>query len=52
MLIRELFDDIVGKFKSENEYNNLLIEASGKMLLLDKMLTKFINEHKKVLIFS
>lgn len=34
------------------EYINKLIESSGKMILLDKLLTKFRNEGKKMLIFS
>jgi len=30
----------------------MLVEASGKMILLDKMLIKFAKEGKKTLIFS
>lgn len=52
MLIRELFNEMAGKCLTDVEYTKLLIESSGKMILLDKMLTKFIKEKKKILIFS
>lgn len=52
MLIRELFNDLIGKCTSDAEYIKTLIESSGKMILLDKMIDKFVGEGKKILIFS
>ena len=52
MLIKELFKEMCGSCVSESEYMRMLVEASGKMILLDKMLVKFAREGKKTLIFS
>jgi SNF2 family DNA or RNA helicase len=52
MLIKELFNEMVGKCGTDQEYMKTLIEASGKMILLDKMINKFVGEKKKILIFS
>ena len=52
MLIRELFVEIAGKCLTDVEYFKTLIESSGKMILLDKMINKFMGEKKKILIFS
>lgn len=38
--------------RDAKEYFDIMIESSGKMILLDKLLDKFRTEHKKVLIFS
>lgn len=38
--------------KTNQEYVDSLIESSGKMILLEKLLVKFKEEGKKVLIFS
>lgn len=44
---------VVKLSKEGEEYHKILIEWSGKMILLDKMLQKFLKqEKKKVLIFS
>ena len=52
MLIKELFKEMCGSCVTEQEYVRMLVEASGKMILLDKMLIKFAKEGKKTLIFS
>jgi SNF2 family DNA or RNA helicase len=52
MLIDELFKEMGGSCVTQQEYQTMLVEASGKMILLDKMLTKFAKEGKKTLIFS
>ncbi len=38
MLIKELFNEISGTCITEQDYVRMLVEASGKMILLDKML--------------
>lgn len=40
------------KCTNDGDYYRILIDWSGKMVLLDKMLQKFLKEDKKVLIFS
>ncbi|CAD8205649.1 unnamed protein product [Paramecium pentaurelia] len=53
LLLKEMHSDILEKSKgNEGEYQKILIEYSGKMVLLDKMLKKFLKEDKKMLIFS
>lgn len=52
MLIKELFNEMADKCSTEKDFLKTLIESSGKMILLDKMITKFITEKKKILIFS
>jgi len=52
MLIRELFNELAGKTTTDIDYFKALIESSGKMILLDKMINKFVAEGKKILIFS
>lgn len=51
--MKEMHNEILEKHKNkEGEYFKILIEWSGKMILLDKMLNKFLKEDKKMLIFS
>ena len=50
MMLKEIHNEFLTK--SEGEYVKLLVEASGKMILLDKMIDKFLSENKKILIFS
>ena len=45
-------NEISKNCKDFNEYIIKLIESSGKMILLDKLLNKFRSEGKKMLIFS
>lgn len=53
LLMKEMHNEILEKHKNkEGEYFKILIEWSGKMILLDKMLNKFLKEDKKMLIFS
>lgn len=53
LLMKEMHNEILEKHKNkEGEYFNILIEWSGKMILLEKMLNKFLKEDKKMLIFS
>jgi chromodomain-helicase-DNA-binding protein 7 len=51
MMIREMYNELAGK-SSDHDYLKVLIETSGKMILLDKMVEKFLAENKKILIFS
>lgn len=50
MMLKEIQNEFLTK--SESDYVKLLVEASGKMILLDKMIDKFLSENKKILIFS
>ncbi|RLN47960.1 hypothetical protein BBJ28_00001686 [Nothophytophthora sp. Chile5] len=50
-LIRGVEDKECARF-DEQQRTKILIQASGKTVLLDKLLTKFRQENKKVLIFS
>ena len=45
-------NEISKNCKDFSEYIVKLIESSGKMILLDKLLNKFRGEGKKMLIFS
>lgn len=51
-MLKEMYNELVGKSQSDLEYLKLLIETSGKMILFDKLMTKFLSEKKKILIFS
>ncbi|CAD8066277.1 unnamed protein product [Paramecium sonneborni] len=51
-LIQEMQNDLTKGCQNKNDYINKLVESSGKMILLDKLLNKFRNEGKKMLIFS
>ena len=52
-LIKELeFDLSYSQDNSRQEKFTKLLESSGKMMLLDKLLVKLISEGSKVLIFS
>ncbi|KAM3144240.1 hypothetical protein pb186bvf_003702 [Paramecium bursaria] len=51
-LIHEMQNEISKNCKDFSEYIVKLIESSGKMILLDKLLNKFRGEGKKMLIFS
>lgn len=53
LLLKEMHNEMAAKLQNEGgEFQKILIEWSGKMVLLDKMLEKFLKEQKKVLIFS
>lgn len=51
-LIKEIEQNLNMNIESHQERFEKIIESSGKMMLLDKLLTKLIREGKKVLIFS
>lgn len=51
-LMKEMENELTNKCVTYDEKILKLIESSGKMILLDKLLEKFRNEKKKVLIFS
>jgi chromodomain-helicase-DNA-binding protein 7 len=51
-LIKEMEIELTDKCVTNEERYNKLIETSGKMILLDKLLAKYKAENKKVLIFS
>ena len=51
-LIKEIEAELTKECVTYEEKFNKLIESSGKMILLDKLLPKMKNEGKKVLIFS
>ena len=51
MMIKEMYNELAGK-SSDHDYLKFLIETSGKMILLNKMIEKFLRENKKILIFS
>jgi chromodomain-helicase-DNA-binding protein 7 len=53
MMIKEMWNELANRAGDNGaEYLKLLIESSGKMILLDKLLAKFLSEGKKVLVFS
>jgi chromodomain-helicase-DNA-binding protein 7 len=51
-LMKELQNDLTKDCHTQYEYIEKLINCSGKMILLDKLLQKIIKEDSKVLIFS
>ena len=51
-LIKEIEAELTKDCKTFEEREQKMIECSGKMILLDKLLPKMRNEGKKVLIFS
>ena len=51
-LIREIHDKICSEIYSQAEYIKTLLDHSSKMIVLDKLITKYKKEHKKMLIFS
>ncbi|CAD8164733.1 unnamed protein product [Paramecium pentaurelia] len=51
-LIQEMQNEISKGCQTRIDYINKLVESSGKMILLDKLLNKFRGEGKKMLIFS
>lgn len=51
-LIKEIEADLTVNCKSNQERYNVMIESSGKMILLDKLISKYRSEGKKVLVFS
>ncbi|CAD8088106.1 unnamed protein product [Paramecium sonneborni] len=51
-LIQEMQNDLTKSCQTRIDYINKLVESSGKMILLDKLLNKFRNEGRKMLIFS
>ena len=51
-LIKEIEAELTKECKTFEERQQKMIESSGKMILLDKLLPKMRNEGKKVLIFS
>lgn len=51
-LIKEMHQELTKDCRTNSEYTKTLIESSGKMILLEKLLVKFKDEGKKVLIFS
>ena len=51
-LIKEFENEITKDCANEVQKFEKMIESSGKMILLDKLLTKMQIEGKKVLVFS
>ena len=51
-MIKELHSDLTRECMTQADYIDKLINCSGKMILLDKLLEKIINEDSKVLVFS
>lgn len=51
-LIQEFYDEYSKESATDEEHHRNLVDTSGKMLLLEKLLCKTRQEGKKVLIFS
>lgn len=51
-LIKEIEHDLTAMCVTADDRFNILIQTSGKMILLDKLVMKYKSEGKKVLIFS
>lgn len=51
-LIREIEEEYSKKYQNEEEKIKMILQASGKMTLVNKLLDKFKSEGKKVLIFT
>mmetsp|Transcript_39793 Transcript_39793/g.35505 ORF Transcript_39793/g.35505 Transcript_39793/m.35505 type:complete len:144 (+) Transcript_39793:1054-1485(+) len=51
-LIKEIEADLLNDCFTPEEKHRKMVESSGKLILLDKLLPKMKNEGKKVLIFS
>ena len=51
-LIREIQDKIRGEVFTQEAYIKKMLDYSAKMIVLDKLITKYKKERKKMLIFS
>lgn len=51
-LMREMQHELTKECQTQDEYVQKLINSSGKMILLDKLIEKIVKEGSKVLIFS
>jgi SNF2 family DNA or RNA helicase len=51
-LIREIHDKVSSEVYTQNDYVQKMLDYSSKMIVLDKLITKYKKEHKKMLIFS
>ena len=51
-LIREIQDKIRGEVYTQKDYVSKMLDYSSKMIVLDKLITKYKKECKKMLVFS
>ena len=51
-LLKGVEEELTAECKNDQHMYNKLLESSGKLMLLDKFITKFKSENHKVLIFS
>lgn len=51
-LIQDIKDNLINECHTAHAYYEKLLNSSGKMILLDKMIHQYRTENKKVLIFS
>ena len=51
-LIKEIEQEITRECRTPEDRHKKVVESSGKMILLDKLLPKLKSENKKLLIFS
>jgi len=51
-LLKGVEEELTRECRSDEDILNVLLESSGKLMLLDKFIEKFKKENHKILIFS
>jgi chromodomain-helicase-DNA-binding protein 7 len=51
-LLKGVEEELTRDCKNDEDLFNVLLESSGKLMLLDKFIEKFKKENHKILIFS
>lgn len=51
-LLKGVEEELTRECRSDEDLLNVLLESSGKLMLLDKFIEKFRKENHKILIFS